>query len=175
MPAPDRLHSADAIVIMRFRRRLPSMRTTTTPTLAALILLAVCTPSAASKPERLWALTTDSDAGCEFSVVHRGLGKALTFRSEFDPCDSVLSIDLHRVSDVIAIVDAPQERGGSAYVLHRTNQEIHRLMVDYVGTDEDGLDSKLVGKQLILSTTLEEIRISIRDNGTLALERRIRK
>jgi hypothetical protein len=151
------------------------MRTKTTPILAALVLLAVCTPSIASKPGWLWTLTTDSDAGCEFSVVHRSPGKALTFRGEFDSCDSVLSIDLRPVSDAIAIVDAPQERGGSAYVLHRMNQTIHRLAVDYMGTDEDGLQYKLAGKRLILSTTLEEIRISIRDNGTLALEGRIRK
>jgi hypothetical protein len=138
--------------------------------LALIILVTDSTPALAGKDP--WRLELRSEATCEFTLWHVEKNSKLKFSSKFEFCDSVLEISRYTVSNKIAIIDAPSERGGSAYIVHAHGGAMKTLNISYQGTDEDSLEFRLQGNNLKLYTTAEEINLVIAADGSIKIKSR---
>ncbi len=142
--------------------------------LAGVLLACGLAPCQAASGQP-WHFELKNDTSCDFTLTHQTHDARQHFKGTFEPCDPVLDISHHVLSRHMAIVDAPVERGGSAYVFHATGSAIHHLKLHYLGADEDALAFALKGNTLKLATSREVIYLHILKNGQIKLNHRIRR
>jgi hypothetical protein len=119
-----------------------------------------------------WRLQLRNETSCEFTLSHHANSNKLKFTGNFEECDSVLEITHNQVSSKLAIVDAPAERGGSAYIVHAHGSVLKTLKISYRGTEEDTLQFRLQKNNLKLFTTKEEINLVIAADGSINIKSR---
>lgn len=112
--------------------------------------------------------TPDGGDTCKFSVAFTGPEKQSSLtRKAIDDCGAVGNVNYSTLGADFLLIDAASERGGRVIVLHAASGKVYPLTVKYEGADEDSLKAKVKGETLTLTTTLDNIVISVLPDGKL--------
>lgn len=105
---------------------------------------------------------------CKFSVALTGPEKQSRLaKTQIDDCGAVSDISYTALGANFLLIDAASERGGRAIVLHAASGKVYPLLVRYEGSDDDSLKAKVKNESVTLTTSLDNIVITVLPDGKL--------
>lgn len=85
-------------------------------------------------------------------------------------CQAVVALDHMQLDAQTYLQDWASERGGTAWIFHRSDQGLQTLAVNYMTNDEESLDAKKTGHTIVLKGSNGERQIiEIQPSGQLTL------